>query len=86
MVCSCGIGRRYDLAPKWLWLWPWLVDLAPSLRTSICHQCGPKNQRKEGRKEGRKEEMKKEMKKRKKKAQGREYLSWLSSSEPDGYP
>ena len=47
-VRSCGVGRRWGLDPKLLWLWQaghCSPDLTPSLGTSMCCRCGPKKKK-----------------------------------------
>ena len=39
---SCGVGHRCGSDPMRLWLWC-SSNPTTSLRTSICHQCSPKN-------------------------------------------
>ena len=49
---SCGVGCRLRSDPALLWLWcrqaACSSDSTPSLGTSICRGCGPKNKRKIG--------------------------------------
>ena len=50
VAVSCGVGHRWGSDPALLWLWcrPAAValDLTGSLGTPICHECGPKKQKK----------------------------------------
>ena len=54
VAMSYGLGPRHGSDPALLWLLCRLAscssDLTPSLGTSICHRCGPKNKTKQNKK------------------------------------
>ena len=54
VAVGCGVGHGCILDPALLWLWcrseAVNSNSTPNLGTSICHRCGPKNQKKKRKK------------------------------------
>ena len=61
VAMCCGVGHRCCWDPALLWLWHRLAaaaDSTPSLGTSKCQGCGPKEKKEKKRKEKKRKEKK----------------------------